>query len=64
MYEVFAVTTAGEGEIAVLAAIESLTSYYYTGFDFLVLKEILGTSQRRTLLGRLRHVRAAGWPHQ
>ncbi|MBU6430555.1 MAG: hypothetical protein KGR26_16170, partial [Cyanobacteria bacterium REEB65] len=39
-YEVVIVTTAGETETEVIAAVESLTSWFYDGFDFLVIESI------------------------
>jgi hypothetical protein len=39
-YEVFAKATAGENEAQVVAAVASLTSYFYTGFAFLECKSI------------------------
>lgn len=39
-FEGFALATAGEDETAVQAAVQSEISYYYNGFDFLVLQNI------------------------
>ena len=39
-YEIFALATAHENETQVIHAVLALTSYFYTGFEILVLKDI------------------------